>query len=477
MSDAFTDWKARAAEASARAAEANARAEAAEARVAVLEKQVAELVARLDQNSSNSHKPPSSDGPKARGKRRSKRKSSSGRKAGGQPGHKGTHRALLPEEEVDRVVELRAETCSCCGTSLVGQPGHGKPMRYQQAELPPIQPVITEFRAQAVRCSCGEVNKAPIRRDQTWCTGPRLMSVIATLAGRYRLSRDETTSLLDDLLGVKLSEGTVQAVCERVSSAVAKPVYELEQAIPTASQLFLDETGWRQGKERHWLWTASCSAFTVFAIHRRRSSAQVRTWLPEGVHGIVTSDRWSAYGHIDVHRRQLCWAHLHRDLQGLVDAAPDDEELSGLLAGMKQMFRAWRAFKSGDLDRGELQASVAPYRKTLRAWAIREADAAAKGKRRGLARGLKKAWPAVFQFIDVDGVEPTNNQAERALRPAVLWRKGSFGTRSDAGSRFVERILSVWATCRQQGRSLIDWVSDAVTAHTHQRAGPTLLPA
>ncbi len=178
MSDTFTDWK-------ARADEANARAKAAEARVAVLEKQVAELMARLNQNSSNSHKPPSSDGPKARGKRRSKRKSSSGRKAGGQPGHKGAHRALLPEEEVDRIVQLRAETCSCCGMSLVGQPGHGKPMRYQQAELPPIRPVIKEFRAQAVRCSCGEVNAAPIRRDQTWCTGPRLMAVIATLAGRY----------------------------------------------------------------------------------------------------------------------------------------------------------------------------------------------------------------------------------------------------------------------------------------------------
>jgi transposase len=462
MSDAFTDWK--------------TRAEAAEARVAALEKQVAELMARLNQNSSNSHKPPSLDGPKARKKRRSKRKSPSGRKAGGQPGHKGAHRALLPEEDVDHVVEVRAETCSCCGMSLAGQPGHGKPMRHQQVELPPIQPIVTELRAQAVRCSCGEVNAAPIRRDQTWCTGPRLMSVVATLAGRYRLSRDETTSLLD-LLGVTLSEGTVQAVCERVSSAVAMPVYELEQAIPTASQLFLDETGWRQGKERHWLWTASCAAFTVFAIHRRRSSAQVRAWLPEGVHSIVTSDRWSAYGHLDIHRRQLCWAHLHRDLQGLVDGAPDDEELAGLLAGMKQMFRAWRDFKSGELDRGELQARVAPYRKALRAWAFREADAAAKGKRRGLARGLKKAWPAVFQFIDVDGVEPTNNQAERALRPAVLWRKGSFGTRSDAGSRFVERILSVWATCRQQGRSLIDWVSDAVTAHTHQRAGPTLLPA
>ena len=460
-----------------RLAEAEARAEAAEAQVAELTKQVAALMARLDQDSTNSHQPPSSDRPGRGRDRRGRKKAGSGRKAGGQAGHKGHHRAMLPIDQVDRVVSIRASACSCCGKSLAGLPAHGKPMRYQQAELPPIRPVITEFRASNVQCDCGTVNDAPIRQDQTWCTGPRLMSVVATLSGRYRLSRDETTALLRDLLGVRVSEGTIQAICERVSTAVAKPVAELEAAIPAAPQLFMDETGWKQGKVRHWLWTASTARFAVFAIKRRRSSAQVRSWLPEGAQGIVTSDRWSAYGHLDPSRRQLCWAHLDRDLQGLVDASPDDVDTDLILRGAHQMFHNWKAFKAGEIDRQQLKDAVSGFRGCLHRWATRAAQSTEKGKRRGLAKDLMRLWPAVFQFIDRDDTEPTNNQAERDLRPAVLWRKGSFGTRSDAGSRFVERILSVWATCKRQGTALIDWVTEALHAAAGLRDPPGLLTA
>ena len=467
MDESTIDWR-------ARAEAAEARADAAEARVAALEQQVADLIARLSQDSSNSHRPPSTDGP---GRRPRRKKTGSGRKPGGQPGHKGHHRALLPESEVDHVVRLRAESCRCCGASLDGLPVHGEPMRYQQAELPPIRPVITEFRAERVQCGCGAVNAPPVRRDQTWCTGPRLMATIATLAGRYRLARDETTGLLRDLLGVELSEGTIQAICERVSGAVAAPVEELEAALPGAAQVFMDETGWKQHGVRHWLWTGSTARFAVFAIHRRRSSAQVRAWLPNNAHGVVSADRWSAYSHLEPVRRQLCWAHLNRDLQGIVDANPDDAETDLILRGAHQMFGAWHAFKAAELTRDELTNAVAGFRACLHRWATKAAQADEKGKRRGLAKDLLKLWPAVFQFIDREGIEPTNNQAERDLRPAVLWRKGSFGTRSEAGSRFVSRILSVWATCKKQRVALIDWLTDALQAAAGLRVTPTLLPA
>lgn len=467
MDESTIDWR-------DRAAAAEARAEAAEARVAALEKQVADLIARLSKDSSNSHKPPSTDRP---GRRKRRKKEGSGRKPGGQPGHKGHHRALKPESEFDRIVPIRADSCSCCGASLAGLPVHGEPMRYQQEELPPIRPIVTEFRAERVKRPCGTVNASPIRRDQTWCTGPRLMATIATLAGRYRLSRDETTALLRDLLGVELSEGTVQAICERVSAAVAAPVEELEAALPNVSQLFLDETGWKERDVRHWLWVAATTLFSVFAVRRRRSSAQVRTWLPDGPGGIVTSDRWSAYSHLDPERRQLCWAHLHRDLRGLVEANPEDAEADLMLRGALKMFRSWRAFKAGEWSRRELQDAVAGFRGCLHRWATKAAQADEKGKRRGLAKDLLKLWPAVFQFIDREGIEPTNNQAERDLRPAVLWRKGSFGTRSGAGSDFVARILSVWATCRKQSIPLIDWVTSALQVAAGLRLTPTLLPA
>lgn len=461
-----------------------ARAEAAEAelsvvreQVASLSKQVAELLSRLDRDSTNSHKPPSSDPPGRKTRRAERRKKkSSGRKAGGQPGHKGHHRKLMAVEDVDRVVTVRAEVCRCCGESLDGIEACGRPMRYQQAELPPVRPVVTEFRAEAVQCPCGERNPAPLRANQRWCTGPRLMAVIATLAGRYRLARDETTSLLRDLLGVELSEGTVQAICERTSDAVAGPVGELEAQLASASQLFMDETGWKQAGVRYWLWAASTAELAVFQIHRRRSSAQVRAWLPDGTVGILTSDRWGAYGHLAAERRQLCWAHLFRDLQGLVDADPNDLPTAAMLAGAKQMFRHWRAFQDGELERLGLQAAVAGFRADLKQWASKAAASKTKGKRRGLARDLIRMWTAVFQFIDRDGIEPTNNQAERDLRPAVLWRKGSFGTRSDAGSRFVARILSVWATCKRQKRSLIDWLTQAIRAAAGLEQVPTLLP-
>jgi transposase len=303
------------------------------------------------------------------------------------------------------------------------------------------------------------------------------MAVIATLGGRYRLARDETTALLRDLLGVNVSEGTVQAVCERVSAAVARPVAALEAAIPAAPQVFMDETGWKQGKVRHWLWTASTASFAVFAIQRRRSSAQVRSWLPEGPQGIVTSDRWSAYGHLDPSRRQLCWAHLNRDLQGLVDAAPGDFDTDLVRRGAFQMFHNWQLFKSGEIDRQQLKDAVSGFRGGLHRWATKAARSTEKGKRRGLAKDLLRLWPAVFQFIDREAIEPTNNQAERDLRPAVLWRKGSFGTRSDAGSRFVERMLSVWATCKRQDAALIDWVTTALHAGAGLRDPPSLLPA
>ena len=460
MDESTTDWR--------------ARAEAAEARVAALEKQVADLIARLSQDSSNSHKPPSTDRP---GRRQRRKKKGSGRKPGGQPGHKGHHRALLPESEVDHVVRLRADSGRCCGAALDGLPAHGEPMRYQQAELAPIRAVITEFQAERVQCGCGTVNAPPVRRDQTWCTGPRLMATIATLAGRYRLARDETTGLLRDLLGVELSEGTIQAICERVSGAVAAPVEELEAALPSATQVFMDETGWKQHGVRHWLWTASTVRSAVFSIHRRRSSAQVRAWLPNEVHGVVSADRWSAYNHLEPARRQLCWAHLDRDLQGIVDANPDDAETDLILRGAHQMFRSWRAFKTRKVTRDDLRKAVAGFRGCLHRWATKAAQASEKGKRRGLAKDLLKMWPAVFQFIDREGIEPTNHQAERDLRPAVLWRKGSFGTRSEAGSRFVSRILSVWATCKKQRVALIDWLTDALQAAAGLRVTPTLLPA
>ena len=451
-----------------------------QARITALERQMAELAARQNQDSSNSHNPPSRDNDKSRSKRKGRnRKSrrSSGRKAGGQPGHKGHHRAFHPIDEVDHIVDLMPENCERCHASLDGRQAEDNPTRYQQSELPPVQPILTEHRVHSISCSCGHTTRAAIRKDQMWCTGPRLMATIAALAGRYRLSRDETTAILRDLMGVRISEGTVQAVCERVSDAMAAPVSALDAFLRTEPQLFLDETGWRQKATRYWLWVMSSPKAARFCLNRRRSSAQVKAWLAEGFLGRVTSDRWSAYTHLDPERRQLCWAHLDRDFKGLVDADPNDHSTALIVAGIKQMWRVWRSFQMGELSRDELKSRMAGFRTVLRGWAKSAAASKVKGKKRGLAKDLIRFWPAVFAFVDHEGIEPTNNQAERDLRPAVLWRKGSFGTRSEEGRLFVERILSAAATCRRQSRSLLDWLTQAVKAAAGLVPVPTLVPA
>jgi len=302
------------------------------------------------------------------------------------------------------------------------------------------------------------------------------MAIIASLSSRYRLSRDETANILSDLLGVKISPGTVQAACERTSQALAPAVDELAKALPQQSRIGLDETGWKQKGERRWLWVASAPLFSLFSIHKRRGRQQLEEWGLSDFRGIATMDRWSAYSFFPVQHRQLCWAHLHRDLKGIVDREPENKKAKAILLGMKKMFRFWRKFRSGELDRSGSQNSVKPFRKSLKKWAKQEVKKKRKSKKRGLSRDLLRYWSAVFQFVDQEDVEPTNNHSERAIRPAVLWRRGSFGSRSDAGSQFVSRLLTVAATCRKQKRSLLGWLESALSARAVGLPPPSLLP-
>jgi transposase len=452
------------------------RCAALEAAVAALQAKVDELTARLNQDSSNSSKPPSSDPPWKQRTRRQRRERGK-RKPGGQPGHKGHARELLPPEQVDEFVDVQASLCPGCGEPLTEGHRIGAPMRYQQAELPEVRCRVTEFRAWTSRCGCGEVVAAGERPEQRLCTGPRLTAAIAVLAGRYRLSRDETAALLSDLFGFAISPATVQACCERVAWAVDGAVEELEDHLADDPHLGLDETGWREAGRRAWLWVASATNFAVFRIHPKRGHQQVDAWLPTGPAGIVTSDRWSVYGRLPVEQRQLCWAHLLRDLQGLVDAGGASAAATEpILKGAVAMFTEWHRFRDGSINRATLHDRTAPFRDRLKQWAEDAAARPMRGKWRGLGRDLVRWWPAVFCFLDQRGVEPTNNNSERDLRPAVLWRRGSQGTRSPAGSLFVGHILTAWTTCKKQGRPLLDWLERAVRALHAGTDPPTLLP-
>ena len=451
---------------------------AARERIRLLEEENRVLRARLGGDSSNSSRPPSSDGPgaKAKRRRRGKRKPS-GRKAGGQPGHKGVTRELRPVEEADRVVPHFPEACSGCGHGLAGADEAGKPLPHQQYELPPLKLELTHHWLHRLICPrCRTVTAAELNPEEATGQGPRLTAFIGLLTGHNRQSRSLVVSLIDDLFGLRISTGTVQACWERLGEALGKPMAELEAALLKVDAVYLDETGWRQWSKRCWLWVATTTAFTMFMVHPRRGADVLNIWFPDGFDGTVISDRWSAYSFFDITLRQLCWSHLGRDLQAIIDAeGPAAKKAEKIRMGEKTMFRAWWRFRNGDIDRTRLQEEVAPFRASLEKFCKAGAAQSADDLWRKLGTDLVKKWPAVFCFIDRDGVEPTNNAAERAVRPGVILRKLTQGTRSDTGSTCIARGLSAIATCRQQGHDVLGYLTETLTCHWRGIPPPPLL--
>ena len=462
-------------------------AEAGQARIALLERQVAEqaklikeLLARLGKDSSNSHKPPSSDRPdraNRRKKERKRKRKGSGRKPGGQPGHTGTTRELRPVEDADRVVHHRPDYCDHCSASLADAVDAGKPLPHQQFELPPVKLELIHRWLHSLSCaSCGGVTKARPGAEHTTGQGPRLTAFIGMLSQRYRLSRSLVVGLLADVFGVRISTGTVQACVERVGTSLEKPEEELQAALRQAHSVYLDETGWRQWSDKAWLWVGATLSFTLFTIHSRRGKNVLEDWFPDGFKGYVHSDRWCAYSYFDTHMRQLCWSHLGRDLQAIIDAkGAGAQRAEAIRQGEKAMFRSWHAFKNDELDRAGLKAATRAFRDDFKTFCEDGLAQTADDRWRKLGKSLLNLWPAVFTFLDADGLEPTNNHAERQIRPGVIWRKLTQGTRSDFGSICAARLLSVTTTCRQRGRDTLDYLTEALTAHWRGRPPPALL--
>ncbi|MGH2368682.1 MAG: IS66 family transposase, partial [Chloroflexota bacterium] len=273
-----------------------------------------------------------------------------------------------------------------------------------------------------------------------------------------------------------LCVGSVDALCQATADVLAAPVAEAGATLPHAEVANADETGWRQAGQARWLWTVVTPLVTVFVIAASRGSQVIKGLLGTAFAGTLASDRWSAYSWLDVAYRQLCWAHLQRDFQALVDrggaAAPIG---TAALTHIRDLFRLWHQFRDGTLHRPALHRAMQPVQDAF-GRVLDDGQASPDPKAAGLCRALDRRWPALWTFVDEAGVEPTNNAAERALRPAVLWRKGSCGTQSDGGAHFVERLLTVAATCKQQGRSVLDYLTAVCTAAQLGHPIPSLLP-
>lgn len=445
--------------------------------VAQLQAQVRTLEARLAQNSTNSSQPPSADPP---GTARPTAPPS-GRRRGGQPGHPGHQRTRVPPARVDAVVEHRPAACRRCGHALAGAVAVGEPTRHQVIELPPVRAHVTEHRALTLACpGCGVRTRACLPagvREHHF--GPRLTAFAVTLLGRFRLSRRNLTALLAELLDVPAPAlGTTQRFAEEVSAALTGPYQEVRAAVRASAHAWVDETSWALRGALRWLWTAATPVATLFRLGRRRNARARELLLGRAYPGVLTTDRWRAYDGHPLTHRQVCWAHLKRNLQGLVDAGGAGSAGAALGAwGVREadrVFHAWHAHQRGELTRAQLQRTLVPVRMRLR-HLLQRGVASGEQRPRALARDVLRLWDGLWTFLRHEGLEPTNNRAERALRAPVIWRKTSFGSGSGAGLRAVERLLSVGETCRQHARNVFAYLTAALDAHRIGAAAPQLL--
>jgi transposase len=458
-----------------------------EREIGVLNERVARLEERARESSRTGSKPPSSDLPKTRQQRRAEARAEAkelfakggGRDAGGQPGHQGSGRELLPEDEVTEIVDHYPESCGGCGHEFADaeKVPSRRPGRQQVAELPPIAVVYTEHRTHRLACpGCKRKTAAALPAAVAASAfGPRLQAAVVTLTARNRISRRDMSELARELFSIGLSVGTVDAICQRASAALAGPHEPLVASVLSAPAVNLDETGWATAGQGRTLWTATTPDAAIFRIAADRHRDRLQELLGEDFAGIVCSDRWWAYDHLDPLCRQACWSHLQRDFrrhaEGLATQKPFGEQG---LALTERLFAAWHAFHEHQ-DRARLAAAMAPIQTQLRALLEQAAPKQTKTKyHRGFANNLLKIWPALWTFVTVEGVEPTNNAAERSLRGPVIHRKLSHGTRTRDGERFIERALSASVTCRLQHRSLFTYLSELLAAHARGDPLPAL---
>jgi transposase len=444
-----------------------------EARVAALVAMVQALQEQLHQTSRNSSRPPSSDPPlpqrphSPRGQRQ----------RGGQPGHPGSTRTLIPVEEVDEVVVIKPAQCTHCQAPLSGD--DPKPWRHQVIELPPIKPVVTEYQWHQLACPvCGETTRAPWPEGVPSGTyGPRVQATVALCTGAYRLSKRTTQQVMDEVFGVPLSVGTISPLEQATTAAVAAPVEAARTYVHAQAVAHLDETSWRQGGKRAWLWVAVTSVVTVFLVRMSRGGQVARELLGERFSGILVTDRYSAYNWYPVRWRQVCWAHLLRDFEAMRGRGGRSEEIGdALLAQAHQMFAWWHRVREGTLQRSTFRSYMSPLRREVERL-LEAGSRCGVPKTAGTCRDILKRREALWTFVQVEGVEPTNNTAERSIRPGVLWRKGSFGTQSEEGSRFVESMMTVVSTLKQQQRNVLEYLTAACEAALRGEAAPSLLPA
>jgi transposase len=443
-----------------------------------LRQQVRELQQRLGINASNSSLPPSANPPQAPKPVAKKR---TGRRPGGQPGHPPRLRQLLPPERVTCTHDFRPQRCHACDAALPADPSPAdpEPLRFQVIDLPDVAATVTEYRGHARACpGCGAVTRAAIPAAvRAHAVGPRLTAVLSYLTGCHGLSRRAAEEVAEAVFAAPVSLGTVSNLETEVSAALAPAHAEALAAVRAAAVKHADETGWKRAGKLCWLWAGATATVAAFVVHARRGLAGLAALLGAEIGGVLCSDRWSAYDRVPADRRQVCWAHLRRDFRRVADGGGPSARVGRVgLRVARELFQRWHLFRGGGLTRQELQEALWPLELRLNRALLWGAILGADARVARLCENVLALEPALWTFARAAGVAPTNNHAERLLRRAVLWRKRSFGSHSESGCRFVERVLTVVQTLRLQGRPVLAYLTQALTAHRAALPAPLLLP-
>jgi len=440
-----------------------------------LQKEVTKLREQVNQSSQNSSKPPSSDPPSVKRKPPVKKGQ---RKRGGQPGHKGKGRRLKPAEEVNRFVISRPTACGQCGTLLLGNDPN--PSRHQVTELPRIEAEVIEYQVHCLCClACGEKTRGQWPAEMpSGRFGPRLQATTGYLSGRFGVSRRDTQEMLETLFQVEIGLGSIPAQEQRLSQALIKPFQQVHAFLRQEPRVNVDETSWREENDSIWLWVGCTPEVAVFLLKQTRGREGVKSLIGSDYAGVVGSDRWTAYNWLPHKQRQLCWSHLRRDFQALVDRGGESAVIGQLLLAQTElMFSLWHRVRDGTLSRPAFQEMMKPIRREVEGLLQLGLSLVEHAKTQATCKNILKRKVALWTFVELEGIEPTNNAAERALRRGVIWRKRSFGSQSQAGSRFVERILTAVISLRQQRRHVLDFLTEACQAWHSGSAFPSLLPA
>jgi len=438
-----------------------------EKRIAALEVEVA----ALKKTPRNSSLPPSTEHPHAKP---SPQKEKSGKKQGGQPGHPKHQRSLIPTEQCQKIVSVKPRACRRCGGPLAGN--DPEPLRHQVWEVPEIQPLVTEYQRHRLNCpccgisTCGEL-PAGVPHSQA---GPRLVALTALLMGCFKQSKRRVALFLEQVLNQPCSPGWVVKLQDQATVAITPAYDELAAQLPKQPILGIDESPTKQARAKSWLWTFVAASFTVFTLRTTRAATVLQELLTDAFGGVVNCDRAKMYWNVG--RPQWCWAHLKRDFQALIDHPNHTVKRLGqdLMRPTKELFRLWARCRDGTLSRAEFEKQMEPIRKEIDGLLLRGVFSGNK-KLNGMCKPLFAHRDWLWTFLEINGVQPTNNASERALRPAVIWRKISFGTQSANGSRFVEKILTVVETCHRQSRNSFEFLTEALIAHFNRAPAPSLL--